>query len=226
VVAIPSRIPLRTKRPADRFAADPGRDYVPGAFMRASLLLSVLVSGLVSTSGCLHRNFAAENPEPPANASTARLLEQLARERAAAHLPPAGLVPDLRTIALRGAVSVARGDVSLATAAHTAALNGVQAMGRHIWAFATDCAELNQLHLPPLTVESRDLLVNVAAVAGTGGRTYVVIVVAEPGSSSMRADQMGGGAGGTNPTLEAYAHPSSAPGRCGERWPASQHTPS
>ncbi|HEX2657095.1 MAG TPA: hypothetical protein VHU40_02430 [Polyangia bacterium] len=179
---------------------------------------------LATSASCLRHDFTAEKPDPP-NASTAQLLEQLARERAAAKLPAAGLVPDLRPIALRGAVSVARGDASLATAAHTAALSGVQAMGRHIWTFATDCADLNQLHLPPVTVESRNLLVNAAAVAGVGGRTFVLIVVAEPGSSSLRAEQMGGGGGGTNPSLETYVHPATAPGRCGERWPAASTRP-
>jgi len=205
--------------------------------MRASLSVQVLAQAgsagrgivaallVLTAAGCLHRNFTPEAPEPPANASTAQLLDQLGRERAAAHLPAAGLVPDLRTIARRGAVSVARGDVSLATAAHSAALDGVQTMGRHIWAFATDCADLNQLHLPPLTVESRDLLINVAAVPGVGGRIFVVIVVAEPGTSSMRAEHMGGGAGGTNPSLEAYVHSATAPGRCGERWPAARRPP-
>ena len=200
---------------------------IPGPSLVAGARLAV-ASALLMTAGagCLHRGFATENPEPPANASTTQLLDQLNRERAAAHLPPPGLVPDLRTIALRGAISVARGDVSLATAAHTAALNGVQAMGRHVWTFATDCGDLNQLHLPPVTVESRDLLVNVGAVAGNGGRTFVLIVVAEPGSSSMQAEHLGGGTGGSNPSLEAYVHPVTAPGRCGERWPAPQRTPS
>jgi hypothetical protein len=194
--------------------------HAPSA--RRGIAAALLV---MASAGCLHRNFTPEAPEPPANASTAQLLDQLGRERAAAHLPAAGLVPDLRPIARRGAVSVARGDVSLATAAHTAALDGVQAMGRHIWTFATDCADLNQLHLPPLTLESRDLLINASAVPGVGDRIFVVILVAESGTSSMRAEHMGGGAGGTNPSLESYVHPATAPGRCGERWPAARRTP-
>jgi hypothetical protein len=202
-------------------------------FMRPALVpfarffaVGITLQALVATSSCLHQGFTKGEAELPANAGTTVVLEQLGRERAVLKLPAAGLVPDLRTIALRGAVSVARGDVSLATAAHTVALNGVQAMGRHIWTFATDCADLKQLHLPPLTVESRDLLVNAAAVPGADGRYFVLIIVAEPGASSMRAEQMGGGSGGTNPTLESYVHPATAPGRCGERWPAAHRMPS
>ena len=94
----------------------------------------------LGSGGCLHGSNKGE-AELPANASTTVVLAQVTRERTEHNLPAAALVPDLRTIALRGAVSVARGDVSLATAAHTAALKGVQALGRHIWTFATDCAE-------------------------------------------------------------------------------------
>jgi hypothetical protein len=119
-------------------------------------------------------------------------------------------------------VLVARGDQSLATAAHATALHAVQAMGRHTWAFATDCADLAELRLPPMATEARDLLMNVAAVAGHDGRTYVLLVITEAGTSSIRADQMGGGTGGTNPSIESYVHPVVAPGRCGDRWPGSQ----
>jgi hypothetical protein len=43
--------------------------------------------------------------------------------------------------------------------------------------------------------------------------------------SSLRADRMGGGPGGTNPSLETYAHPATAIGPCGERWPVAQKMP-
>jgi hypothetical protein len=75
-----------------------------------------------------------------------------------------------------------------------------------------------------MVTEVRDLMMNVAAVAGHGGRTYVLLVIGEPGISSIRADQMGGGAGGTNPSIESYVHPMVAPGRCGDRWPGAQRS--
>lgn len=189
--------------------------------MRAPLVVSVLLCALsVGTAGCLHRDFTKDDPQLATNGSTRQVLDQLAAARQARHLPKANLVPELRQPALKGMVAVARGDQSLATAAHDVALRAVQIMGRHTWAFATDCGDLTQLQLPPVTLESGELLMNAAAVAGTDGHTYVLVVVAESGASAIRADQIGGGAGGTNPSIETYVHPLVAPGRCGERWPA------
>jgi hypothetical protein len=192
--------------------------------MRAAITASILA--LLAAGGCLRRDFTKDDPQPGTNGATQQVLDQLAAARAGRHLPPASVVPELRPPVLKGAVSVARGDDSLATAAHQAALRVVQLMGRHTWAFATDCTDLTKLQLPALTIESRELLMNAAAVPGPGGRTYVLLVVTEPGASSIRAEQMGGGAGGTNPSIEAYVHPLVAPGRCGESWPASRRNES
>lgn len=181
---------------------------------------------LVGLGGCLGARYGKPDPPPAANEPTAKLLDRLTQERQARGLTAPVLIPDLRTLAFREAAAVARGDKSLATAAHASALGAVQIMGRHIWTFATDCGDLAELHLPPLATKMHDLLVNAAAVPGHGDRTYVLIVIAEPGTSSLRADSMGGGAGGTNPSLEIYAHPASAPGRCGELWPAAPRTAS
>lgn len=192
--------------------------------MRGLLVLSFVVATLAGANGgCLHHDFTKDDPQPAANRSTQQVLDQLAAARQARHLPAASLVPELRQPALKGMVAVSRGDQSLATAAHDAALRVVQLMGRHTWAFATDCTDLARLQFPPVVLEQRDLLTNAAAVAGAEGHTFVLIVVTEPGASSIRADQMGGGAGGTNPSIEAYVHPLVAPGRCGERWPAAKH---
>lgn len=180
---------------------------------------------IASLTGCLSGRFDKPDPAAPGpNASTAQVIERINKERQARNLPASALVPELGTLALRDTVLVARGDQSLATAAHSTALHAVQAMGRHTWAFATDCADLGDLRLPPMATEMRELMMNVAAVAGHGGRTYVLLVISEPGTSSIRADQIGGGAGGTNPSIEAYVHPMVAPGRCGDRWPGAQRS--
>lgn len=184
------------------------------------LLLGASSLLCAASPGCLRGTFTRDDPQPTTNSSTQTVIDRVAAERQARHLPPPSLVPALRPGALKGMVGVARGDESLATAAHAAALRAVQEMGRHAWAFATDCTDLGKLQLPPLALEPRELLMNAAAVAGRDGHFYVLIVVAEPGASSIRAEQLGGG-GGTNPTLESYVHPFVAAGPCGERWPAS-----
>ena len=176
----------------------------------------------VGSSACLRHDFTRDDPQPATNRATQQVLDQIAAGRASRQLPPPSVVPELRQPALKGMVAVSRGDQSLATAAHDAGLRVVQLMGRHTWTFATDCTDLTQLQLPPMALESRELLMNAAAVPGPGGHTYVLVVVTEPGASSIRPEQMGGGAGGTNPSIESYVHPMVAPGRCGERWPASR----
>ena len=181
----------------------------------------LVAASLVALVGCLGTPFAKPDPAPTANASTTQLLDLIARDRQARTLSPPTLVPELRPIALRETVAVARGDRSLATAAHAAALAAVQSMGRHTWTFATDCDDLARLRLPPLATEMRELVMNAAAVAGHDNRTYVLLVIAEPGASALRAESMGGGTLGANPSPEAYVHPVVAAGRCGERWPAS-----
>ncbi|HEY8923210.1 MAG TPA: hypothetical protein VIU64_02445 [Polyangia bacterium] len=186
-----------------------------------SILALVAAAPLLTLGGCLGARFDKPDPAPAANASTTQLLDLIAREREARKLSPAMLVPELRPIALRETVGVARGDRSLATAAHAAGLAAVQTMGRHIWTFATDCGDLAQLRLPPLATEMRELVMNAAAVAGHDGRTYLLIVIAEPGASALRAESMGGGTLGANRSPEAYVHPVVAAGRCGDRWPAA-----
>jgi len=186
-----------------------------------SIVAVMAVAPLLALGGCLGARFDKPDPEPAANTSTTRLLDLIAREREARKLRPPMLVPDLRHIALRETVGVARGDRSLATAAHAAGLAAVQSMGRHIWTFATDCGDLAQLRLPPLATEMRELVMNAAAVAGHDDRTYVLIVIAEPGASALRAESMGGGTAGANPSLEAYVHPVVSAGSCGDRWPAA-----
>ena len=191
--------------------------------MRAPLAVSVLLSALsVATAGCLHHDFTKDDPQLATNRSTQQVLDQIEAARKVHGLPPVNIVPELRPPAMKGMVAVARGDQSLATAAHEAALRAVQIMGRHTWAFATDCGELTRLELPPVTLGSGELLMNAAAVAGTDGHTYVLLLVTEAGASAIRADQIGGGAGGTNPSIETYVHPLVAPGRCGGRWPAAK----
>ena len=175
---------------------------------------------LAAGSGCLRHDFTKDDPQPATNGPTQQVLDQLAAARAARQLQAPSVLPELRPPALKGMVAVSRGDQSLATAAHEAALRVVQVMGRHTWTFATDCTDLAKLQLPPVALESRELLMNAAAVPGPGGHIYVMLVVTEPGASAIRAEQMGGGAGGTNPSIESYVHPLVAPGRCGERWPA------
>jgi hypothetical protein len=195
-----------------------GPDFVTPRML--PIILGLLAAQLLALGGCLGRQFDKPDPGPAANASTMQLLDLIARERQAHKLSPPMLVPELRPIALRETVAVARGDRSLATAAHTTGLTTVQTMGRHTWVFATDCGELAQLRLPPLATEMRELVMNAAAVAGHGGRTYVLLVITEPGASSIRAESMGGGSPGSNRSVEAYVHPVVAAGRCGERWPA------
>ncbi|HEY4187413.1 MAG TPA: hypothetical protein VGP07_20220 [Polyangia bacterium] len=192
------------------------------------LLCLALGAWLAMTTGlgCLGKTFTRDDPQPATNGSTQLVLDHVAHDRKARGLPEASIVPELRPAALKGVVAVARGDESLATAAHAVGLRAVQEMGRHAWTFATDCDDLARLRLPPLVLESRELLMNAAAVGGPGGRTFVLIVVTEPGASAIRAEQLGGGGGGTNPSIESYVHPVVAPGRCGDRWPASKRSES
>jgi len=187
-----------------------------------SLVASLGLATLAGATACLQHEFTKDDPQPTTNRSTQQVLDQIVAARQARQLPAPSVVSELRQPALKGMVAVSRGDQSLATAAHDAALRVVQLMGRHTWTFATDCTDLSRLQLPPVVLESRELLMNAAAVAAPDGHTYVLVVVTEPGASSIRADQMGGGAGGTNPSIEAYVHPLVAPGRCGERWPAAK----
>ena len=181
--------------------------------------------------GCVGARFASredartDEARPDLDAPTRVVVERIGDLRRARKLPPPSLVPDLHTPASRAAVLVARGDESLKTAAHRAAIQAVAAFGRHVWTFATECTDLAKFQPPRLAIDSQQLLLGAAAVPAPGGRTMVVLVIAEPGSSSLRADQMGGGPGGTNPTPETYAHPSAATGPCGERWPAIQPAP-
>src|SRR5689334_5686180 len=137
---------------------------------RAGLpLVGLMAIHVLGLAGCLGAHFDKPDPGPAASPSTTQLLDLITRERQARHLSPPMLVPELRPIAMRETVAVARGDRSLATAAHTAALATVQAMGRHTWAFATDCGDLAQLRLPPLATAMHDLLMNAAAIAGHDG---------------------------------------------------------
>src|SRR5437868_12741496 len=127
--------------------------------MRGPLVASFLVATLAgATAGCLRHEFTKDDPQPATNRSTQQVLDQLAAARQARHLPPPSLVAELRPPALKGMVAVSRGDQSLATAAHDAALRAVQLMGRHTWTFATDCTDLARLQLPSLALESRELL--------------------------------------------------------------------
>jgi hypothetical protein len=87
---------------------------------------------IASLTGCLHGRFDKPDPTAPApTASTTQVLERITKERQARNLPAPALVPELGALALRDTVLVARGDQSLATAAHSTALHAVQAMGRH-----------------------------------------------------------------------------------------------
>jgi hypothetical protein len=178
---------------------------------------------LAGSAGCLGTKFTKPDPTPKPAAGTQKVLDLVASQRQAKNLPPLTLVPELRTFAVRGVVAVSRGDQSLATAAHAAALHAVEDLGRHTWVFATDCGDLAQLRLPDLALESRPLMMNAAATPGADGRMIVLIVIAEPGTSSLRAEQMGGSDQGVNPTLEVYAHPVTSPGNCGAHWPATAH---
>jgi hypothetical protein len=181
-------------------------------------------------AGCVGGRFTTKDEandviQASLDPSTRVVVDRISAERAARKLDQATWVPDLRPPAARAALAGARGEQSLKTAAHVAAQQAVTEVGRHVWAFATECTDLHRLRPPLMVLEEKTLLLGAAAVAAAGGRTIVVLIVAEPGTSSLRADQMGGGTGGTNPSLEAYAHPSVATGMCGESWPAAQRTP-
>jgi hypothetical protein len=215
---------VRTNRAPTSLAAhgEGGAERRPSPRWSSALLVATWLS-CGASGGCLRGSFAKSDPQPTTNASTQAVLDLVTAERLARHLPPPSVVPELRPPALKGMVGVARGDASLATAAHAAALRAVQELGRHSWTFATDCTDLGKLQLPALALASRELLMNAAAVAGRDGHVYVLIILTEPGASSIRAEQLGGG-GGTNPTLESYVHPVVAAGPCGERWPAPKRS--
>ncbi|MES1165923.1 MAG: hypothetical protein ABUR63_09200 [Verrucomicrobiota bacterium] len=178
--------------------------------------------------GCLGARFHTADPatQPALDAPSRAVADRVNADRKTAHLTDATLMPDLRPPVVRAALAVARGEKSLKSGAHAAAQDGVTEVGRHVWTFAAECTDLQRFRPPPLVLQQKALLLAVAAVpvvpAVPGGRTVVVIAIAEPGASALRADQMGGGPGGTNPNVETYAHPSVASGPCGETWPATQ----
>lgn len=184
-----------------------------------------LVALFLGGAACVGGHFKTGDPRPDLDGPTRNVIDHISLLRQARQLGPANVVPELRPAAIRAARSVARGDETLKTAAHQAALQAVADVGRHVWTFATECTDLQQFRPPPLALESPTLLIGAAAIPGQGGRTVVLLIIAEPGTSALRADHMGGGPGGTNPSPEIYAHPSTALGSCGERWPASQPPP-
>lgn len=192
------------------------------AVLRREIL--VLLASIAAT-GCIGGRFEARDPGTNLDQPSRAVIDLVGAERSSRKLSPANLVPELRPPAVRAALSVARGDQSLKSAARYAAQDGVTEIGRHVWSFATECADLQRFRPPPLALAQQSLLLGAAAIPGQGGRTVVMLLIAEPGTSSLRADQMGGGRGGTNPRLESYAHPSVATGACGETWPAAQQTP-
>ena len=187
----------------------------------------LLAATTLAAAGCIGGRFetkspgSASLPDPPTRA----LVDRVTAARAARGLPPGDWVPDLAVAALRAATVVARGDQSLQTAARLAAQGGVTALGRHVWSFAADCADVRQFMPPPLVVEQKVLLFGAAAVPGPAGHSAVLLLIADPGTSALRAEQMGGGRGGSNPTLETYAHPSAATSPCGQIWPVAARVP-
>jgi hypothetical protein len=192
----------------------------------AAVMAAIMAAVTVVLGGCVGGHFKVEDPGSSGlDAPTRVVMDRIGAERALHQLPAASWVPELRPPAVRGARAVARGEQSLKTAAHFAAQQGVTELGRHVWTFVTECTDLQQFHPPPLAIAQKSLLIGAAAVPGQAGRTVVLVVVAEPGPSALRADQMGGGTGGANPSLETYAHPSVARGACGTDWPAAQRAP-
>src|SRR5436190_17677887 len=75
-----------------------------------------LALALVASAGCLAKQYEKKDPGPALNAASIQALDLVGRERQARKLSAPVLVPDLRAFAHREAVSVARGDESLATA--------------------------------------------------------------------------------------------------------------
>lgn len=196
---------------------------LPAPLMLVPILVLILVPILVAVgSGCIGGRFQTGDPAAELDRPTRALIDRLAAERGARGQPTPTLVPELRPPAVRAALAAARGDLPLKAAAHQAALRAVTELGRHVWSFAAECTDVDRFRPPPMALQQRALLLGAAVVPGSGGHGVVVLVVAEPGASALRADSMGGGTGGSNPTLESYAHPSVASGACGESWPAVQ----
>lgn len=184
------------------------------------------VATLVTDLACIGGHFAAQRPATQLDRPTQVLVDRIAADRAARNLRSASWVADLHPPAARAAVAVARAEFALKPAARLAAQEGVTALGRHVWSFVADCSEGQQFR-PPAMAWGDPLLyaTAVATAPGRGGHATVVLLIAEPGTSALRADQMGGGRGGSNPVLETYLHPSVATGPCGESWPAAPSAP-
>jgi hypothetical protein len=183
-----------------------------------ALALSLLAA---TGPGCVGGRFDSRDPASDLDRPTRDLVTAIGTARAGKNLPPPTWVKELRPPAVRGALGVARGDLTLKTAAHQAAVGAVTELGRHAWSFVAECDDLSKFRPPAMALGGPTLLLGAAVVQAVPGRSIVVVVIAEPGASALRADQMGGGGGGTNPTLEAYAHPAIASGPCGESWPAA-----
>jgi hypothetical protein len=183
-------------------------------------LLTAAVGAAVLSTGCLGARFQPQTPGDDVDAPTRAVLKIISDARAAKKVQPPTWVSELRPPALRGARGLAAGDLSPKTAARQAALGAVTELGRHVWSFLAECTDLAKFRPPSVAVDSRTLLLGAAVVSAPGGRSIVILTIAEPGTSALRADQMGGGGGGTNPTLESYAHPVVASAPCGEGWPA------
>jgi hypothetical protein len=183
------------------------------------LLAQTSVLALMA-GGCIGGRFATKGGPPVIDPNARLIVDRVETERTGAGLPPGTWVPELSPPAARAAATVARGDQSLRSAAYFAAQSGVTEVGRHVWSFAADCEDPRRFRPPPMVVQQRALLFATAAVPGPAGHTTVMLLIADPGMSALRADQMGGGRGGSNPTLETYIHPSVATGPCGESWPA------
>jgi hypothetical protein len=182
-------------------------------------LLAVVLALAGGGAGCIGGHYQPQDPTSDLDQATRDLVTGIGNARAAKNLPPPTWVDELRPPAARAAVGVARGDLSLKPAARQAALGAVTEIGRHVWSFVTDCQDLSQVQYPPMVLQGRTVLLGASVVPLPNGKSVVVLLIAEPGASAIRADQMGGGAGGTNPSLEAYAHPTVASGACGQSWP-------
>lgn len=188
--------------------------------MRWSSALLAIAALFATGSGCIGGRFDSRDPTSDLDQPTRDLVTGIGNSRAGKNLRPPTWVKELRPPAVRAALGVARGDLTLKTAAHQAALDAVTELGRHVWSFVTECADVSKFRPPAMALDGQALLVG-AAVVRAADRSVVILLVAEPGASALRADQMGGGNGGTNPTLEAYAHPAVSSGPCGESWPAA-----
>jgi hypothetical protein len=180
----------------------------------------VLIAG-----GCLSTRYQSAVPQPAMDAPSRAVLDRITAGRQQRSRRPPSVVPELQPIAARGATAVARGEWSLKTAAQRMAVKGVEELGRHVWVFAAECSDLARFAPPPPLLEADVLLLGVAAIPAAAARTAVLVVAAEPGTSAIRADQMGGGTGGSNPVATHYAHPVVALGPCGDPWPASGRAP-